>query len=150
MGLDSFREVLCSLDHQTRLFKDFFLHQRSSDGSLSHEEDLAKVIELQDIIDKQSKEQSQMKERLAALSSHVAELEEDLDTARKDLIKSEEVNTKLQRDVREVSDSRRCRAVVELNVGCLVGPLCVDIYPLQSPALCIYSSSGSRFILVHM
>ncbi|XP_027435724.1 liprin-alpha-1 isoform X2 [Zalophus californianus] len=75
--------------------------KRSSDGSLSHEEDLAKVIELQEIIDKQSKEQSQMKERLAALSRHVAELEEDLDTARKDLIKSEEVNTKLQRDVRE-------------------------------------------------
>lgn len=75
--------------------------KRSSDGSLSHEEDLAKVIELQEIIDKQSREQSQMKERLAALSSHVAELEEDLDTARKDLIKSEEMNTKLQRDVRE-------------------------------------------------
>ncbi|XP_045342199.1 liprin-alpha-1 isoform X7 [Leopardus geoffroyi] len=75
--------------------------KRASDGSLSHEEDLAKVIELQEIIDKQSKEQSQMKERLAALSAHVAELEEDLDTARKDLIKSEEVNTKLQRDVRE-------------------------------------------------
>nr|XP_045002361.1 liprin-alpha-1 isoform X9 [Jaculus jaculus] len=75
--------------------------KRSSDGSLSHEEDLAKVLELQEVIDKQSREQSQMKERLAALSSHVAELEEDLDTARKDLIKSEEVNTKLQRDVRE-------------------------------------------------
>nr|XP_020040982.1 liprin-alpha-1 isoform X3 [Castor canadensis] len=75
--------------------------KRSSDGSLSHEEDLAKVIELQEVIDKQSREQSQMKERLAALSSHVAELEEDLDTARKDLIKSEEMNTKLQRDVRE-------------------------------------------------
>uniref|UniRef100_A0A8C7AVA0 PTPRF interacting protein alpha 1 n=1 Tax=Neovison vison TaxID=452646 RepID=A0A8C7AVA0_NEOVI len=74
---------------------------RSSDGSLSHEEDLAKVLELQEIIDKQSEEQSQMKERLAALSSHVTELEEDLDTARKDLIKSEEANTKLQRDVRE-------------------------------------------------
>ncbi|XP_019510260.1 PREDICTED: liprin-alpha-1 isoform X10 [Hipposideros armiger] len=75
--------------------------KRSSDGSLSHEEDLAKVIELQEIIDKQSREQSQMKERLASLSSRVTELEEDLDTARKDLIKSEEVNTKLQRDVRE-------------------------------------------------
>ncbi|XP_021564079.1 liprin-alpha-1 isoform X1 [Carlito syrichta] len=75
--------------------------KRSSDGSLSHEEDLAKVIELQEIISKQSREQSQMKERLAALSSHVTELEEDLDTARKDLIKSEEMNTKLQRDVRE-------------------------------------------------
>ncbi|KAB1251496.1 Liprin-alpha-1 [Camelus dromedarius] len=75
--------------------------ERSSDGSLSHEEDLAKVVELQEVIDKQSREQSQMKERLAALSSHVTELEEDLDTARKDLIKSEEMNTKLQRDVRE-------------------------------------------------
>ncbi|XP_040111210.1 liprin-alpha-1 isoform X1 [Oryx dammah] len=75
--------------------------KRSSDGSLSHEEDLAKVMELQEVIDKQSREQSQMKDRLAALSAHVTELEEDLDTARKDLIKSEEVNTKLQRDVRE-------------------------------------------------
>ncbi|XP_012520255.1 PREDICTED: liprin-alpha-1 [Propithecus coquereli] len=81
--------------------------KRSSDGSLSHEEDLAKVIELQETISKQSREQSQMKERLAALSSHVAELEEDLDTARKDLIKSEEMNTKLQRDVRETEDKNR-------------------------------------------
>ncbi|XP_070086065.1 liprin-alpha-1 isoform X4 [Equus caballus] len=75
--------------------------KRSSNGSLSQEEDLAKVIEVQEVIDKQSREQRQMKERLAALSSHVTELEEDLDTARKALIKSEEMNTKLQRDVRE-------------------------------------------------
>lgn len=59
-------------------------------------------MELQDIIEMQTKEQAQMKERITALSSRVAELEEDLDTARKDLIKSEEMNTKLQRDVREV------------------------------------------------
>uniref|UniRef100_A0A8C3TKA6 PTPRF interacting protein alpha 1 n=1 Tax=Chelydra serpentina TaxID=8475 RepID=A0A8C3TKA6_CHESE len=75
--------------------------KRSSDGSSSHDEDLAKLIELQEIIDKQTNEQGQMKERLTALSSRVTELEEDLDTARKDLIKSEEMNTKLQRDVRE-------------------------------------------------
>ncbi|XP_073397860.1 liprin-alpha-1 isoform X8 [Dendrobates tinctorius] len=75
--------------------------KRSSDGSLSHDEDLSKVVELQDVIDKQSKEQNQMKERLAILCNRVTELEEDLDTARKDLIKSEEMNTKLQRDVRE-------------------------------------------------
>ena len=72
-------------------------------------------MELQEVIDKQSREQSQMKERLAALSAHVTELEEDLDTARKDLIKSEEVNTKLQRDVREVSDGGRVRCPA---VGC--------------------------------
>ncbi|XP_050191053.1 liprin-alpha-1 isoform X10 [Myiozetetes cayanensis] len=75
--------------------------KRSSDGSLCHDENLAKVIELQDIIDKQNKEQTQMKEHLTALASRVTELEEDLDTARKDLIKSEEMNTKLQRDIRE-------------------------------------------------
>ncbi|KAM8940235.1 liprin-alpha-1 isoform 7-T7 [Pelodytes ibericus] len=75
--------------------------KRSSDGSLNHEEDLSKMLELQSVIEKQTKEQSQMKERLVVLSNRVAELEEDLDTARKDLIKSEEVNTKLQRDVRE-------------------------------------------------
>ncbi|NXL88157.1 LIPA1 protein, partial [Alectura lathami] len=68
-----------------------FSADRSSDGSLCHDENLAKVIELQDIIDKQNKEQTQMKERLTALSSRVTELEEDLDTARKDLIKSEEM-----------------------------------------------------------
>lgn len=75
--------------------------KRSSDSSLNHDEDLSKVMELQDVIEKQTKEQSQMKERLAILSNRVTELEEDLDTARKDLIKSEEMNTKLQRDVRE-------------------------------------------------
>ncbi|NWR36025.1 LIPA1 protein, partial [Tachuris rubrigastra] len=78
-----------------------FMCALSSDDSLYHDENLAKVIELQDIIDKQNKEQAQMKERLTALSGRVTELEEDLDTARKDLIKSEEMNTKLQRDVRE-------------------------------------------------
>uniref|UniRef100_H3AFH8 PTPRF interacting protein alpha 1 n=1 Tax=Latimeria chalumnae TaxID=7897 RepID=H3AFH8_LATCH len=77
------------------------LKKRSSDGSLSHDEDLAKLIELQDIVDKQTKDLSQMKERLATLSSRVTELEEDLDIARKDLIKSEEMNTKWQRDARE-------------------------------------------------
>ena len=52
-------------------------------------------MELQEVIDKQSREQSQMKEHLASLSAHVTELEADLDTARKDLLKSEDVNAKL-------------------------------------------------------
>ncbi|XP_036399126.1 liprin-alpha-1-like isoform X2 [Megalops cyprinoides] len=75
--------------------------KRSSDGSLSHEEDLANAAELQEVVDQQSKELCQMKERLVTLSARVAELEEDLDTARKDLIKSEEMNSRLQRDLRE-------------------------------------------------
>ncbi|KAJ1061289.1 hypothetical protein K5549_014029 [Capra hircus] len=75
--------------------------RRPSDGSLSHEEDLAKVIKLQEFVDKLSQEQNQMKECLAALSVQVTGLEEDLNTARKDLLKSEDVNMKLQRDVHE-------------------------------------------------
>ncbi|XP_043938449.1 liprin-alpha-1 [Protopterus annectens] len=74
---------------------------RLSDCSLNQDKDHAKITELQEVIDKQVKELNQLKERITTLSSRVSELEEDLDTARKDLIKSEETNTKLQRDVRE-------------------------------------------------
>ncbi|MXQ98467.1 hypothetical protein E5288_WYG009462 [Bos mutus] len=87
---------------------------------LSQEEDLAKVIDLQEVIDKQ--EQSQMEKRLAALSAHVTELKEDLDTARKDLLKSEDVNRKLQRDVPKVNDSG-CVCCPEVDCGSLVLPM---------------------------
>ena len=63
-----------------------------------------------------------MKHRLAALSAHVTELEKDLDTARKDLLKSKEVNVKLQQDVREVSDSGRV-CCPEAECGSLVLPV---------------------------
>lgn len=47
---------------------------------------------------------TQAKERIAALAASVAELEEDLSTARRDLIKSEEMSSKYQRDLREVRE----------------------------------------------
>lgn len=60
---------------------------------------------------------AQMKERLAALSSRVGEVEQEAETARKDLIKTEEMNTKYQRDIREVSDGSRLQ--VSLPERCL-------------------------------
>ena len=57
-----------------------------------------------------------MKERLAALSTHVTELEEDLYTAREDLIKSEEMNTKLKRDVRE-TEAKNCQLQERLELA---------------------------------
>ncbi|XP_051234655.1 liprin-alpha-1 isoform X7 [Dicentrarchus labrax] len=79
--------------------------KRSSDGSLSQEEEsgpvFGKVGELQEVVDRQTADLGQMKERMAAMVSRINELEEDLDTARKDLIKSEDMNTRLQRDLRE-------------------------------------------------
>lgn len=83
-----------------------FYPQRSSDGSLSQEDEhisgFGKVGELQEVVERQTADLGQMKERMAAMVSRINELEEDLDTARKDLIKSEEMNTRLQRDLREV------------------------------------------------
>uniref|UniRef100_A0A672SBK9 SAM domain-containing protein n=1 Tax=Sinocyclocheilus grahami TaxID=75366 RepID=A0A672SBK9_SINGR len=75
--------------------------KRLSDVSMGAEEDCGKDGELQEAMDRQSKELLHLKERVASLCSHVAELEEDLDTARKDLIRSEDINSRLQRDLRE-------------------------------------------------
>ncbi|XP_041835470.1 liprin-alpha-1 isoform X1 [Melanotaenia boesemani] len=75
--------------------------QRLSDDSLSQEDEFGKVGELQEVVDRQTADLGQMKERMASMVSRISELEEDLDTARKDLIKSEDMNTRLQRDLRE-------------------------------------------------
>ncbi|XP_044532772.1 liprin-alpha-4 isoform X9 [Gracilinanus agilis] len=57
--------------------------------------------ELQERLEKQTFELNQARERLVALAGTVAELEEDLSTARRDLIKSEELSSRHQRDLRE-------------------------------------------------
>lgn len=64
-------------------------------------EDSGQVEELQELLEKQNFELSQARERLVTLTTTVAELEEDLGTARRDLIKSEELSSKHQRDLRE-------------------------------------------------
>uniref|UniRef100_A0A8D3DUV6 PTPRF interacting protein alpha 2 n=1 Tax=Scophthalmus maximus TaxID=52904 RepID=A0A8D3DUV6_SCOMX len=61
----------------------------------------SQVVELQDLLEKQNYELAQMKERMSSLSSRVSEVEQELETARKDLIKSEEMNNKYQRDIKE-------------------------------------------------
>ncbi|KAM5205398.1 liprin-alpha-4 isoform 16-T41 [Hipposideros larvatus] len=65
------------------------------------QDDVGRVQELQELLEKQSFEMSQARERLVTLTAAVAELEEDLDTARRDLIKSEELSSRRQRDLRE-------------------------------------------------
>ncbi|XP_064029500.1 liprin-alpha-4 isoform X3 [Pogoniulus pusillus] len=75
--------------------------KRLSNGSVHPEEEAGRVVELQELLEKQNFEVVQAKERISALAASVAELEEDLGTARKDLIKSEEMSSKYQRDLRE-------------------------------------------------
>ncbi|GAB1285447.1 Protein tyrosine phosphatase, receptor type, f polypeptide (PTPRF),-interacting protein (liprin), alpha 4 [Apodemus speciosus] len=64
-------------------------------------DDTGRVEELQGLLEKQNYELSQARERLVTLSATVTELEGDLGTARRDLIKSEELSSKHQRDLRE-------------------------------------------------
>ncbi|XP_036133552.1 liprin-alpha-4 isoform X1 [Molossus molossus] len=64
-------------------------------------DDAGRLQELQELLEKQNFELSQARERLATLTAAVLELEEDLSTARRDLIKSEELSSKHQRDLRE-------------------------------------------------
>uniref|UniRef100_A0A8V5GWC3 Uncharacterized protein n=1 Tax=Melopsittacus undulatus TaxID=13146 RepID=A0A8V5GWC3_MELUD len=68
---------------------------------LHPDDEAGRVVELQELLEKQNYEVVQAKERISALAASVAELEEDLGTARKDLIKSEEMSSKYQRDLRE-------------------------------------------------
>ncbi|KFW63079.1 Liprin-alpha-2, partial [Pygoscelis adeliae] len=75
--------------------------QRLSNGSVHPDDEAGQVVELQELLEKQNFEVVQAKERISALAASVAELEEDLGTARKDLIKSEEMSSKYQRDLRE-------------------------------------------------
>ncbi|XP_037741706.1 liprin-alpha-2 isoform X7 [Caretta caretta] len=75
--------------------------KRLSNGSIDSNDEASQVVELQELLEKQNYEMAQMKERLAALSSRVGEVEQEAETARKDLIKTEEMNSKYQRDIRE-------------------------------------------------
>lgn len=92
-------------------FLSLFL-QRLSNGSIDSTDETSQIVELQELLEKQNYEMAQMKERLAALSSRVGEVEQEAETARKDLIKTEEMNTKYQRDIREVSDSRHFQSLL--------------------------------------
>ncbi|XP_028673014.2 liprin-alpha-2 isoform X3 [Erpetoichthys calabaricus] len=75
--------------------------KRLSNGSIDSNDEASQVVELQELLEKQNYELVQMKERMSLLSSRVSEVEQELETARKDLIKSEEMSNKFQRDNRE-------------------------------------------------
>ncbi|KAM7127966.1 liprin-alpha-2 isoform 3-T3 [Ciconia maguari] len=75
--------------------------KRLSNGSIDSNDEASQVVELQELLEKQNYEMAQMKERLAALSSRVGEVEQEAETARKELVKTEEMNSKYQRDIRE-------------------------------------------------
>uniref|UniRef100_A0A8C1Y0J8 PTPRF interacting protein alpha 4 n=1 Tax=Cyprinus carpio TaxID=7962 RepID=A0A8C1Y0J8_CYPCA len=75
--------------------------KRLPNGSIDVHDDTSRCLELQELLDKANKELAQNRERLSSLTSRMSELETELATAHKDLVKSEELSTKHQRDIRE-------------------------------------------------
>ncbi|XP_059393379.1 liprin-alpha-2-like isoform X4 [Carassius carassius] len=78
--------------------------KRLPNGSIDVHDDTSRCLELQELLDKANKELGQNRERISSLTSRMSELETELATARKDLLKSEELSTKHQRDIREKED----------------------------------------------
>ncbi|XP_075227482.1 PTPRF interacting protein alpha isoform X2 [Lycorma delicatula] len=77
------------------------IKQRLSNGAIEPDSEVARVIELQDTIQKQSGELTTWQRRVSELSSRVSELEENLSKAQKELVKAQDTNSKLQRDLME-------------------------------------------------
>lgn len=77
--------------------------QRLPNGSIDVHDDSARALELQELLDKSNKDLVASRERGSALNARVAELENELAGVRKELLKSEEFNSRHQRDIREVS-----------------------------------------------
>ncbi|XP_028853584.1 liprin-alpha-4 isoform X5 [Denticeps clupeoides] len=75
--------------------------KRLPNGSIDVHDDAARCLELQELLDKANKDLTQSRERVGTLTARMAELESELATAHKDLLKSEELSSKHQRDIRE-------------------------------------------------
>ncbi|XP_058861059.1 liprin-alpha-4 isoform X3 [Acipenser ruthenus] len=75
--------------------------KRLPNGSIDAHDEVSRALQLQELLEKSNVELVQSKERVATLTARVAELEADLNTAHKDLLKSEEMSSKYQRDIRE-------------------------------------------------
>ncbi|XP_068132960.1 liprin-alpha-2 isoform X5 [Hyperolius riggenbachi] len=81
--------------------------KRLSNGSIDSNDEASQMVELQELLENQNYEMTQMKERLSSLSARVGEVEQEAESARKDLTKTEELNTKYQRDIREVAMAQK-------------------------------------------
>jgi len=66
-----------------------------------------RVVKLQESKEKQESELQHVRQRITYQNNKIQELEENLDTARKDLIKSEDSNNRLQKENQETSTVRR-------------------------------------------
>lgn len=76
--------------------------QRISNGSLNSEAELGpRIVELQETINKQAADLGIARSKISELSSKISEIEDSLQVSQKELMKSQEQNARLQRDLKE-------------------------------------------------
>uniref|UniRef100_H2Y9Y4 SAM domain-containing protein n=1 Tax=Ciona savignyi TaxID=51511 RepID=H2Y9Y4_CIOSA len=90
---------LCACSNQNVCFK-------MTNGNCELEEEANRIVLLQETNDKQAAELIHVRQRVNTMLSRTAELEESLQVARKDLMKSEELNNRTQKEYRDVNKSR--------------------------------------------
>lgn len=78
-----------------------YLAKSISNGPVNHENDMQLASELQETVTKQMTELVGLRAKIAELNVRIVELEENLSVAQKDLVRSQEQASKLQRDIRE-------------------------------------------------
>uniref|UniRef100_H2Y9Y1 SAM domain-containing protein n=1 Tax=Ciona savignyi TaxID=51511 RepID=H2Y9Y1_CIOSA len=79
---------------------------KMTNGNCELEEEANRIVLLQETNDKQAAELIHVRQRVNTMLSRTAELEESLQVARKDLMKSEELNNRTQKEYRDVNKSR--------------------------------------------
>uniref|UniRef100_H2Y9Y2 SAM domain-containing protein n=1 Tax=Ciona savignyi TaxID=51511 RepID=H2Y9Y2_CIOSA len=113
-------ELLESSSRETKVLREQvnqlkLQNQNGSDESLKKSNNIKvkdrnpeanRIVLLQETNDKQAAELIHVRQRVNTMLSRTAELEESLQVARKDLMKSEELNNRTQKEYRDVNKSR--------------------------------------------
>ncbi|XP_071956152.1 liprin-alpha-1-like isoform X3 [Antedon mediterranea] len=77
------------------------MSKRLSNGSIDPDDDVNRVIELQDTLEKQNHELRMSRDRVSEFSDRINELEDKLEIMQKDLFKSQDASGKYQKELRE-------------------------------------------------
>ncbi|KAG1672874.1 Liprin-alpha-2 [Nymphon striatum] len=83
------------------------LPKRLSNGSIDPNSEASRIIEIQEICEKQKSEVNSSRNKLSEMGKKIYELEETLQLAQKELMKSQEQNIKLSRDMKEFNCQKK-------------------------------------------
>ena len=86
--------------------------QRLSNGSIDPDSDVNRMIEYQETFEKQNAELQNARSKLQDYSNKLGDMEETITSSSKDMVKCQDQNLKLQRDLREVSEECMCMQII--------------------------------------